>query len=267
MPRIIILAFALCGGFSLPATSTLAGGERPDDVLARKLMEFPGADKGKVVALADPSITTVFPNHHFYVLRFRQYPVTIVPAGPLGANNLFVVKPDGSAEHIGDASSLDGFFRTALPPVTTTKKAKDVAKAWLLLVDELHQDGFFHFSIPDDTLQAVATSDGGLRATGKAIATQRGGGPGEIVASLAFDNAGRLTSASATAMLKPGVRPRCQSMKLLDPDPIVRGMAEQAILVMGKDAKEYLEDMRATASAELRRAIDGIWARILSEGR
>jgi len=56
-------------------------------------------------------------------------------------------------------------------------------------------------------------------------------------------------------------------MKLLDPDPIVRGMAEQAILVMGKDAEEYLKDMRATASAELRRAIDGIWARILSEGR
>src|SRR2546430_9082269 len=48
-----------------------------------------------------------------------------------------------------------------------------------------------------------------------------------------------LFRSSETANIKKGIRPICQATKLLDPDPVVRGMAEQAILVMGKAAKEY----------------------------
>lgn len=67
--------------------------------------------------------------------------------------------------------------------------------------------------------------------------------------------------------IQKGVRPICQATKLLDPDPVVRGMAEQAILVMGKAAEGYLTEQRTRASPELRQAIDRIWQRILAEGR
>jgi len=67
--------------------------------------------------------------------------------------------------------------------------------------------------------------------------------------------------------IKRGIRPICQATKLLDPDLIVRGMAEQAILVMGRAAKEYLAEQRESASPELRDAIDRIWHKIVSEDR
>jgi len=108
---------------------------------------------------------------------------------------------------------------------------------------------------------------GGLRVTGKAVVNPQGGNMGEIAASLTFDPAGKLSKGSETANIKRGIRPICQATKLLDPDPIVRGMAEQAILVMGKAAKEYLDEQRAKASPELRSAIDRIWHRILIEDR
>ena len=103
--------------------------------------------------------------------------------------------------------------------------------------------------------------------TGKAVVSQQGGNLGAIAASLAFDPAGKLAQASETATIKRGVRPICQATKLLDPDPIVRGMAEQDILVMGRAAKEYLHEQRAMAGLELRDVIDRIWQRILAEGR
>jgi hypothetical protein len=47
----------------------------------------------------------------------------------------------------------------------------------------------------------------------------------------------------------------------------VRRMAEEAILVMGKGAKEYLDEQRARARPALQEAIDRIWRQILSEDR
>jgi hypothetical protein len=44
-------------------------------------------------------------------------------------------------------------------------------------------------------------------------------------------------------------------------------MAEDAILVMGKAAKEYLDEQRARARPALREAIARIWQRILGEDR
>jgi ABC-2 type transport system ATP-binding protein len=61
--------------------------------------------------------------------------------------------------------------------------------------------------------------------------------------------------------------PGGKTPKLLDPDPVVRAMAEQDILVMGRTAQEYLAEQRAKAPPELRQAIDRLWRRILEEGR
>jgi hypothetical protein len=44
-------------------------------------------------------------------------------------------------------------------------------------------------------------------------------------------------------------------------------MAEQAILVMGRAAGEYVDEQRARATPELRQAIDRLWRRILAEDR
>ena len=262
----------LVGGAVLASLLALGAGaaaaeDRPADLLAKKLAEFPGADRGQVIAVTEPSLTAAFSSFHFFVLRFRQYPVAVMPAGPLDANNLFVVKPDASVEPIRDTRALESFFRAALTPVTEAGQAKDAARAWLRLVQEFHQDGFFQFSIPEDSLHVSSGPSGRLQVTGRVVVTPQGGNAGEIDASLIFDTAGRLVKASATPSLKRGIRPRCQATKLLDPDPIVRGMAEEALLVLGKAAKEYLEEQRARANPELRQAIDRIWQRILSEDR
>jgi hypothetical protein len=135
------------------------------------------------------------------------------------------------------------------------------------LAEEFQQDGFFEFSVPEDAVHVTPTRTGGLEATGKAVVTPQGGNTGEIVAALTFDAAGKLVTVSEVPKVRPGIRPICQASKLLDPDPITRGMAEQAILVMGKKAEQYLTEQRARASPELKDAIDHIWQRILAERR
>jgi hypothetical protein len=106
----------------------------------------------------------------------------------------------------------------------------------------------------------------GRKVSGKAVVEPKGGNKGEIGVTLVFDADGKLTKADEKADLKAGVRPICQATKLLDPDPVVRRMAEKDILVMGRLAKPYLDEQRAKASPELRKAIDQVWQRIVEEG-
>lgn len=245
----------------------IALAEQQAGVLAKKLAEFRGADRGQVSPVTDESVARAVPGHLFYVLRFRQYPVAVVAPEPLRANNLFVVKPSGLVDHLPDAKALEGFFRSALAPVQTEAQAADAAKAWLRLAQEFRQDGFFRFSIPDDSVHAASVLEGGLQVVAKAVVDPQGGNAGEIVASLTFDRGGKLATVLETDRVRRGIRPICQATKLLDPDPVVRGMAEQALLVMGRAAQGYLAEQRAKASPELRRAIDQIWQRILTEDR
>ena len=44
-------------------------------------------------------------------------------------------------------------------------------------------------------------------------------------------------------------------------------MAEQDLLVMGRAAKPYLDQVRARVRPKLQQEIDRIWQRIVSEGR
>ena len=74
-------------------------------------------------------------------------------------------------------------------------------------------------------------------------------------------------TATETASLTRGIRPRCQATRLLDPEPIVRAMAAHDLLVMGKAVREYLDERRATAGPALLGAIDQLWQRILAEDR
>jgi hypothetical protein len=216
-----------------------------------------------LVPLNDEKIAGAFPRQRFFVLGFRQFPVAQVPPKPLKVRNLFALTPNGQVQHLPDIKALEEFFRAELGPVTNTKSARESIEAWLRLSEEFKQDGFFEFSIPQDSLDS-GKSNGGWKASGKAIVTH--GGAGEINAKLGFTAEGKLSTVEEKNTVKAGVRPICQATKLLDPDPIVRQMAEKDILVMGRTAKEYLEEQRAKASPELARAIDRIWQRIAEEG-
>ncbi len=74
----------------------MASAQSARELLDKKLAELTGADRGQVLSVADDSVARAFPGYSFYVLRFRQYPVAMVPPRPLTTNNIFVVKPDGS---------------------------------------------------------------------------------------------------------------------------------------------------------------------------
>ena len=86
-----------------------------------------------------------------------------------------------------------------------------------------------------------------------------------IKATFTFTRKGRLTKIDERAKLTPGLRPICQSTKLLDRDPIVRKMAETEILLMGRRCEPYIRRQREKASPELRAAIDRVWRRVLAE--
>jgi hypothetical protein len=261
----------LRGGLALaeepkPAEASAAD-TRGRELLGPKLSALAGAERGQVIPVVDATLARTFSGCLFYVLRFRQYPVTLLPPDPLQVNNIFVVKPDGAVDHLPDVKALEIFFQSTLPRVTTDAEARDAARAWLRLVPEFHQDGFLQFSIPDESVRVVPGPGGGPSVAGKAVVAPHGGNQGEIVGSLSFDHRGRLVSASEAANIKRGIRPRCQATRLLHPDPVVRAMAEEAILVMGKAAKDYLHEQRARASPKLRETIDRLWQRILTEDR
>ena len=48
---------------------------RAADLLAKKLADFPGADRGQVIAVMEPYVSAAFSNYHFYLLRSSR-PIT-----------------------------------------------------------------------------------------------------------------------------------------------------------------------------------------------
>ena len=62
-----------------------------------------------------------------------------------------------------------------LRPATTDAGAKETARARLRLVEEFHQDGFFQFSIPDDSVKIVPLPNGGREVNGMAQVVPHGG--------------------------------------------------------------------------------------------
>src|SRR5262249_21343694 len=162
---------------------------------------------------------------------FSQYPVARQRPEGLNDANLFAVPrdKDGKLELVKDDKELEKFFRAHAAPADADAKAKDAVHGWLHLSAALVQDGFYKFSVLEDSTK-VAAEKGGRKASGKLIVTE--GGKGEITATLTFDEAGKLTKVDETKKVVPGVRPICQATKLLDPDELVRRMAEQDLLVM-----------------------------------
>jgi hypothetical protein len=234
---------------------------------AKKLVEARLAElkatRAVVTPVTDAEIAQTFPGWVFVAVRFPLWPVAVRPPAPLKSQNLFAVK-DGKPEHLTDSKGLEAFFKSRLGPVKTAARAITVTRAWLRLAQEFIQDGFYTFTIADS---GKVSEDKGISVFGQALVKPERGNKGELDANLVFDADGSLRAVHETNKVVPGIRPRCQATLLLHPDPVVRAVAEDSLLVLGRAARDYLEEQRATAGPELRAAIDRVWQRIVAEGR
>jgi hypothetical protein len=220
----------------------------------------------RVLPITDDAVLQTFPKHLYFSVLFPQFPVGR-PAPPgHSSSNVYVVarSGEGKPQFFSDAARLEAFFKSTLAPVRDDNQAKEGARAWVQLAAVFANDGFYKFVLMDEATRVVKEGTG-REASAKLVVMA--GGNGDIVGRLQINADGKLDRATVTANLKPGPRPICQATKLLDADPIVRKMAEQDLLIMGRAAKYYLDEQRAGATPELQRAIDRIWQRILAEER
>jgi hypothetical protein len=265
------ISFALALFALLPAAPFGRAAPDPanDFKKAQKEVETYLADlKGptpRVKPITDDVVARALPGSVYFEVLFPQYPVGKLPPPPLKVGNVLAVKGK-EVTAISGEKDLEKFCKANLAPVKGETAAKEATRAWLRLSEALHQDGFYEFTIPEESL-SVASSKDGLQVEGKAVVEPKGGNKGEIKVALSFDAAGGLSNAEEKAKLVAGIRPKCQATKLLDPDPVVRAMAEQDILVLGRMGKPYLDEQRAKASPEVQKIIDRLWRQIVEEGR
>src|SRR5579871_5344538 len=208
----------------------------------------------RVEFVKDDAVTSALPNYYIFSVLFPRYPVARrPPSKDLTASNLFAVDDDGKVTILKDAKELEKFFQTNVTAKSEEQKKRAI-RSWLRLAQQYHQDGFYTFRLMDD-----ATKVDGNKVSGVVVAMK--GGSGMLKATLTFDDDGKLDKVQEEAALRPGPRPICQASKLLDPDPLIRRIVEQDLLLMGVAAKDYLDEQRAKASPELQRAIDRMWQR------
>jgi hypothetical protein len=229
------------------------------------------ASRLPVTPIAGPALEGLLPDKLFFAAVARQYPVAMNPPAPFAVHNVLVYEKNGSVKHFPTPEELKSYFQRAAGTIQAQGEARRIVSAWLRLTQTFSEDGFFRFTIPDDQIKSSWQEAGALVVTGKALVVPKGGDSGEIVATLTFagprNGPRRLISITEKRDVKAGVRPICQATKLLDKDPIVRRMAEQDLLVMGRTAWPYVSEQREKASPELRREIDRVWKRILEERR
>lgn len=257
---------ALLVSFCLLLSAPAAAQDAPDEAAYRTALKLhlapiAGADRGKVERIADASLTQLFPAHRFFALQFPQYPVARPAPEGLSSSNIFAVFSTGEIAQASSEAQLKELFTGVT--AQSAAEARIALHAWLALVEQLYQDGFYAFSTPQ-FIDVYGAGDA-LKVEGHVTATK--GGEGKLTARLTFNAGGTLADAQTLSELRPDIRPICQATKLLDADPIVRKMAEQDIVVMGSAAKPYLDEQRAKAHPALRREIDRVWARIVAEGR
>jgi len=234
-----------------------------DQQLVEKYLQSRGLNGYVVRPVTDDFVGRTFPNFSFFGVIFRQYPIAVQcpPTTDLKCANLFFVQ-NSQVDFTSTMDDLKFFFAANLDPTPTQDTATDAASTWLRFSEELKQDLLYTFS-PASVSYTPRTDLTLLRMSASVAA----GGDGNIDVVMTLGASGSLVSILERSAIRPGVRPICQATKLLDRDPIVRRMAEQDLLVMGRAVKPYLDQIRAAARPKLQQAIDGIWQRILAGGR
>jgi len=250
----------------VPAAAGQAQLSDTEQAIQKFLLSKGGDLAGNRATVATPELAAMFEGWTFVTLTIPQWPVARVPQKPLAMTNIFATDPKGNVTQMTTADQLEQFFKDHLPALKGDDLLK-AASAWIALTTEFSQDGMFHF-IPGKPDRGAIIDATVARVSVEAIVDPAGGNSGSVVAGLTFDEkTGKLTGVKETRTVKAGMRPICQSTKLLDPDPLVRRMAEQDLLIMGKDCFWYLDMMREKSSPELQKAIDDIKVRILKGER
>jgi hypothetical protein len=234
-----------------------------DQQLVETYLQNHGVNGAVVQPLTDDFVGRTFPNTSFFGVIFRQYPIAVQCPTTLGlkCGNVFFVR-QGQVDFLATIDDLRFFFATNLGAAPAQNTQTDLASTWLRFSEELKQDMFYTFS--PASISFTTRNDAILL---RAQSTVTLGGDGTIDVLITLGSAGSFIGVLEKGAVHPGIRPICQATKLLDHDPIVRRMAEQDLLVMGRAAKSYLDQVRATAEPDLQEAIDRIWQRILSESR
>ncbi len=236
-------------------------GKGDDQQLIEEYLQSHGVTGAVVRPVRDDFVGQTFPEFSFFGVIFRQDPIAVQcpTMMDLKCANVFFVQ-NGQVDFVSTIEDLKFFFAANMGPAPTRDAATDAASAWLRFSEELKQDLYYTFSPPAVTY--TVRDDLILLRAHAAVAS---GGDGNIDVMMTLGAAGSLVNVLEKSVLRPGIRPICQATKLLDRDPIVRRMAEQDLLFMGRAAKPYLDQVRATARPQLQQAIDRIWRRILNE--
>ena len=234
------------------------------EIIGRKIQAVRDLKGGQFFAIMDDALEKLFPKARFFGLRFRQFPVAREVPDPFKTNNLFVVLADGSALNVTETKDLQSFFQDHAT-IDDADKAKVAMQAWLRLNEDLNNDGFFRFTIPENTIR-VQRQGVKMTATGQAVVANVGGGNrGAITATLTFEQ-GQLLAVEQDVKLREGPRPICQSTKLLDADPIVRQWPNSASSRWGT-APANISMSSGPRPRPSCAAIDRIWERIVREER
>ncbi|MGR8933689.1 MAG: hypothetical protein ACU837_04775 [Gammaproteobacteria bacterium] len=254
------------------AIRRVAPGANPRAAIGRYLAALqmpsggPALAQAKVIFVDESAYRLTFPGRLIYVLRFPQWPVALRPPAPLAGNNLFVFEPGKPLRLLVGSRQLQAYFSQTIVPPGGEAAAGRVLATWLTLFAELAQDGMYRFKAP--IVESVGkTAAGTFEAKGRIAVEADVGNKGVIIARIVVAANGKLISAHTEQNLKAGIRPICQATKLLDPDPLVRKMAQRDLLVMGQAARDYLLQQRSRASPELQAEIDRLWRQIVLEGR
>ena len=233
------------------------------DAVVKQVQDLKGQNfKAEVVD--EKYLRTMFPKHVFVAVHFPLWPVARIPPEPLKSQNVFAVSRDGKVTHLADGKNLEEFFKTTLGAQLDQDKT---VRSYLRLRMEYIQDGFYKFKYPDKT-KVVGPGSSLTLVEGVVEVVPEAGNKGDFKAVIRFERADKFSAVTKEEnRVVRGMRPRCQATLLLHPDPLVREIAEQDLLVLGRLAGEYLLEQRAKANPDLRRQIDRIWKQIEVEGR
>ncbi len=261
-PSLVVL---LCAGFVGQAGET-----KKDDALAKakdtvvKHVKDLKGDNFKAEVVAEKYLRDMFPKHVFVAVHFPVWPVARLAPEPLKSQNVFAVSMEGKVTHLADSKKLEEFFKTTLGAQLDQDKT---VRSYLRLRMEYIQDGFYKFKYPAKT-KVVGPGSSLTLVEGVVEVVPEAGNKGNFKAVIRFDRADKFSAVTKEEnQVVRGIRPRCQATLLLHPEPLVREIAEQDLLVLGRLARDYLMEQKAKANAALQREIDRVWRQIEAEQR
>jgi hypothetical protein len=165
------------------------------------------AQDAKVYRITDDALARVFPAHLVFAVRFPMYPVAVRPRAPLLARNLFIVDKEGQMDQVSDFKGINTFYTDNIRKVLTGKEVVNPARAWLVLAQELVQDGYFKFSIPGDAIR-IGQAATGVRVIARAVIKEEKGNKGYLQVKLDFGLTGDLDTLAFEKEVTTGERPK-----------------------------------------------------------